>query len=484
MSRSFLFVTVFFTGLCVTAIELTASRFLAPFFGASIFIWANVIGVVLAALALGYYLGGRFADKNSSVLGLYTVIFFTGFFTIMIPLIGKPVMTVSFEIFSREQSGVFWGSLIAVLILFAFPLILLGMVSPWAAKLATERLDMVGSTVGKLYSISTIGSIFGVFLPVLVTIPFLGTARTFFLFGILLLVLGAFGLCKKKLFSVPLISAALLFMPISLYGNDPQVLAEKESLYNTLHVRELADKSRYLIINEGQGVQSFFNPTELMSKRYWDAASLLPAFNPEGERFLTVGVAGGTAIRIFHHFYPEVLIDGVDVDADILKLAEKYFNLKQDDHLKLHIADGRMFLKNASYKYDFVLLDAYTKEASIPFHLVTKEFFQELKGNLTEKGVVMINVATFGERQEIAAAITNTLAGVFVHTSTWWFPNSGSWMIVASDNELRPGGNIQDAYLQSLLDDFQKNSREVTYNPAKIVFTDDKTPIEIMARLY
>ncbi|MEK7528722.1 MAG: fused MFS/spermidine synthase [Patescibacteria group bacterium] len=491
MKKFFLYLTVFITGMCVMAIEMTASRFLAPFFGASILVWSSIIGVVMAALALGYFYGGKFADHyGNSTKPLFLVIFITGIFVDLVAFFGRSLLRDFALSAGGDSFGVIFGSLFATVILFAIPLIFLGMVSPMAARIGVEKnTDNVGSVVGNLYAFSTVGSLFGVFLPALVMIPFIGTARTFIVFGTVLILLGAAGLRSIIALLAVIISAVLaLSVPVTLYADNPAVIAEVESSYNTIHVREDGDGTRYMVINDGRGVQSQYREGEVLTGRYWDAVALGPLLNPEIKNMLVLGVAGGTSLRVAHHFYPELIIDGVDVDEAVFDLAKRFFALPQDDNVRLFASDGRLFVaEKENDSYDFVMIDTYTKEIDIPFHLATREFFHDIDRVLSSSGIMLINIAVMGSRTEVAEAITNTVAEVFPHTYHFWFPGTSSWLVFASNEDFMKDAvnvnRVPDPRLASIFSQFKKDAVVVSHNPQAMYFTDDRAPIELLSRL-
>src|SRR5947209_8623016 len=189
-----LILLVFVAGACSLAVELSASRLLAPYFGTSLFVWANLIGLILLYLTLGYYLGGRIADRFPRPGVLYTLTTIAAFLISLIPFLSKPILDWSQSSFATYSIGVFYGSMISVILLFAAPMILLGCVSPFAIRLRIEQLGKSGRTAGQLYAISTAGSILGTFLPVLLLIPNIGTYRTFFSFAVALLLVSILGL--------------------------------------------------------------------------------------------------------------------------------------------------------------------------------------------------------------------------------------------------------------------------------------------------
>ncbi len=193
-----LILLVFVSGASSLAVEFSASRLLAPYFGTSLFVWANLIGLILLYLTIGYYLGGRLADRYPRPEVLYTLTIIAAFLISLIPLISKPILEWSQSSFATYSVGVFYGSLISVILLFAAPMILLGCVSPFAIRLRIERLGKSGRTAGQLYAISTAGSILGTFFPVLFLIPTIGTYRTFFTFAVALLIVSIVGLASTR----------------------------------------------------------------------------------------------------------------------------------------------------------------------------------------------------------------------------------------------------------------------------------------------
>src|SRR5579863_9932539 len=198
-----LILLVFVSGACSLAVELAASRLLAPYFGTSLFIWANLIGLILVYLTVGYYVGGRIADRFPRAPVLYGMTTVAAFLISLIPFISRPIMHWSQSSFATYSIGVFYGSLVSVILLFALPMILLGCVSPFAIRLSIDQLGRSGRTAGQLYAISTAGSILGTFLPVLWLIPTIGTRLTFFVFALALLLMSIIGLVATRFDNLP-----------------------------------------------------------------------------------------------------------------------------------------------------------------------------------------------------------------------------------------------------------------------------------------
>src|SRR5215831_10238117 len=197
-----LILLVFVAGACSLAVELSASRLLAPYFGTSLFVWSNLIGLILLYLTIGYYLGGRLADRFPRPEVLYALTIIAAFLISVIPFLSKPILVWSQSSFATYSVGVFYGSLVSVILLFAAPMILLGCVSPFAIRLRIQQVGKSGHTAGQLYAISTAGSILGTFLPVLWLIPTIGTRYTFFVFAVSLLLVSIVGLITTQL-SIP-----------------------------------------------------------------------------------------------------------------------------------------------------------------------------------------------------------------------------------------------------------------------------------------
>src|SRR5579884_519759 len=283
-----LIVLVFVAGACSLAVELSASRLLAPYFGTSLFVWANLIGLILLYLTIGYYLGGRLADRFPRPRVLYTLTKVAAFLIGIIPLISRPILNWSLTSFENFSISIFYGSLVSVILLFAIPMILLGCVSPFAIRLRIVQVGTSGRTSGQLYAISTAGSIVGTFLPVLWLIPNYGTRNTFFIFAVMLLLVSILGFLitdldksgpygnggprinrikrDKSLLSILLLIPMVLAMaslqgpikPASGSNGGGVLLAERESAYNYIQVVRVGDEVQ-LVLNEGVGIQSVYN---------------------------------------------------------------------------------------------------------------------------------------------------------------------------------------------------------------------------------
>src|SRR5215207_1492091 len=277
-------VLVFAGGFASIGVELAASRLLAPFFGSSTFIWASLIGSTLAFLSLGYFLGGRLADRRPEAEVLYAVAVVAAVAIGTIPFVGRPLLTGSLQAFRELDAGAFYGSLAGTLLLLAPPVTLLGFISPFAIRLQLSDVASAGKTAGSLYALSTIGSITGSFIPVLVLIPLMGTAATFIALSLALLVPAVAGLVAIRARPVALagalaalaVPALAVAAPAGVRTPDRGILLhERESAYNYIQVVE-EDGRRSLILNEGHAVHSVFDPDELLTGGPWDYFMVAP----------------------------------------------------------------------------------------------------------------------------------------------------------------------------------------------------------------
>ncbi|MFC1690612.1 spermidine synthase [Nanoarchaeota archaeon] len=491
---------VFISGMSIMAIEMSASRLLAPYFGSSLFVWTNIIGIIMMALSIGYYVGGKLGDKFVDEFLLYEIIIGASFFIALIPLISKPIMALSLTAIDQSSIGLFYGSLVATIVLFSLPLILLGMVSPYAIRVCSSKLTKVGNTAGNIYSLSTVGSIIGTFIPALITIPFMGTARTIILFALFLMVFSSIGLLRKKgkskLFLIFPLLAVFLFFFVNTIKPVNGLIFEDESIYNYIQVVEDNEGRINLHLNEGVSTHSIYDPDKIIINGVWDYFNIIPLLKNDSEEILIIGIAAGTIAREYDYFFPNINIDGVEIDSSILEVGRKYFGMKDNtnelnSNLVNYEIDGRVFLKTTEKYYDAIIIDAY-KQPYIPFHLTTKEFFKEVKLHLKQKGVVAINVGSTDRNSEVLGFILNTMKSVF--DNVWLVPvkNSLNFLVLGSESYYNLStiseniGVIENYQQKSELADLfmmvhfvQFNHENIEFDPNILVLTDDKAPVEI-----
>ncbi len=506
-----LIVLVFVAGACSLAVELSASRLLAPYFGTSLFVWANLIGLILLYLTIGYYVGGRLADRFPRPGVLYLLTTVAAFLIGVIPFISRPILNWSLTSFATYSISVFYGSLVAVIFLFAIPMILLGCVSPFAIRLRIEQVGRSGHTAGQLYAISTAGSILGTFLPVLWLIPTIGTRYTFFVFAVSLLLVSIVGLITTQL-SMPRLPdtrkrldksllSILLLIPMGaavLSVNGPikppsgsdgggVLVAERESAYNYIQVVRVGEQMQ-LVLNEGLAIHSIYDPNQILTQGPWDYFMVAPYFNKppftqnQVHRACIIGLGAGTIPRELTAAYGPIPIDGVEIDGTIVDLGRQYFHMNEPN-LNVIVQDGRYFLRTTSHKYDIIGIDAY-QQPYVPFQLTTLEFFQEVRAHLTPTGVTVINAGRTSKDFRLVEALAQTMHGVFSNVyiiDTERFTNSiiiGTNAPTSLDNFRTNAAGLTNPLLQSVA------QASITYGNMReerntnIYFTDDRAPVE------
>jgi predicted membrane-bound spermidine synthase len=525
VNRRFLLAAVFIGGISSLGLELSASRLLAPFFGTSQLIWANVIGLTLIYLTIGYRWGGRLADRRPDQGLLGMLILCAGLATALIPLVARPILQWSAAAFSSFSVGAFIGSLFGVLLLFSIPIILLGMVSPFAIRLSLRDVESAGSTAGFLYGLSTIGSIVGTFLPVLLLIPLLGTSRTFYVFALLLVITGITGIAGMRrrvaLLAVPAV-LILAFVQLGFRGiREPFCqgcvsLYEEESFYNYIQVAlnnfgPDGSEQVGLILNEGQAIHSIYNtryaetgdPADLMTGGPWDYFNVAPYVYPERTRddvdgLMMIGSAGGTIPKQFLAFYgQDSRVDSIEIDPSIVRLGREYFAMEdlEAPNYQTHIADGRVYLRENDQVYDVVGMDAY-HQPYIPFHLTTREFFQEVSNHLTDQGVAVVNAGKPGTDYRLVHVLASTMLDVFPQVFILDVPTFGNSVIIGVKQPVGDGVANFEANMERMDDPALVNAmrQALDANPARgklpmrewtaadavglRPFTDDWAPVE------
>ncbi len=410
---------VFLAGAGTLAAEIGASRLLAPYFGSSTVVWANIIGLILVYLSAGYWLGGRLADRHPSAAVLARILVLAALFVAATPFAARPLLRLALHGFDAVSAGTVAGSFVAALLLFAVPVTLLGMVSPFAIRLAVTDVASAGTVAGRLYALSTAGSIVGTFAAALVAIPLAGTQRTF-VGTAALLALAAGALQPRRWLVVAFGLGALLAVPAGTVRAQSGVLFEAESRYQFVQVRERADGSRILQLNEGVAIHSVWRRDTVLTGGYWDLFDVLPPLLGRPARtMLVIGDAGGTIPRAYGRLYPGVAIDGVEIDPTVTEAGRRYLGLGDNPRLRTITADGRPYLETTSRRYDIVVVDAY-RQPYVPFYLTTKEFFRLVREHLRPGGIVALNVAaTPRDRRLTRALAASLLAGGFDQAWTW-----------------------------------------------------------------
>lgn len=493
-NKYFLYLTEFFSGMSVMAVELGASRLMAPYFSSSQIVWTVIIGVIMIAMALGNVWGGRLADKNPSPDRLYGRLLLAAVWIALIPFAGRYLIggiSLLLAVFITKNFLV-WAALFACLAVFAFPCVLLGTVTPSLVKYTVSSLDDNGKTVGELGALNTIGSIIGTFLPTFVTIPAVGTAVTFLIFSGVLAAISILYFLSQRKRMVKSALAIVLILGLGLASNsysfafwEDGITLEDESIYNYLQVKE-TDTSVILSTNVLFGVQSILMKNAKLTGMYYDYALAAPLMagitdkNPGN--ILILGLGTGTFAKYCSEYFPGCSIEGVEIDEKIAGLATEYFELP--DSVDVSVYDGRSYLSASDKKYDVIMVDAY-QDITIPFQMSSVEFFTEVRSHLSDKGVMVVNMNMKSKSEDsINDYLCDTINSVFPYVYTAPVENGTNCETFA----------FMDA---NILDTFEKNctsledpalwemmetvsNRLTLYKSGSRILTDDKAPVELL----
>lgn len=415
-------VIVFTSGGVLLSLEIIASRVLAPYFGNSIYVWGSLIGVFLAALSVGYAVGGRFADRYPSPTFFLGIVFLAGLLTVPIPIIAAPVL----DRIARANAGPQLSPLLGAIALFVVPSIVMGMVSPFAVRLRARAVATMGQTAGSLYALSTVGSIVGTLATSFVLINYLGVRAIITLMGFLLMGMAVLGwLTSRRL--LPAGVGALLVVVMAAGGfAQPSPLRSSATIYakdTVYHRITISDEGsiRYLRLdNYWQSAKDRDNPRRTVFA-YADYMHLPLIFVAQPSRMTMIGLGGGTVPDRYVADYPSVVVAVAEIDPQVATAAQQYFGVRLGDRLRIDARDGRLHLRLTAEPQDVIMTDAYLKD-TIPFHLATREFFALAKARLAPGGVVASNIigALEGPDSRLFRAIYKTVRQVF--TTVYVFP--------------------------------------------------------------
>ncbi|MBI3819396.1 MAG: fused MFS/spermidine synthase [Planctomycetes bacterium] len=491
-------------GASTVAVEVCAFRLLAPSFGSTQFITTNVLGVVLASLAAGYWIGGRTADRRPSEKLLYSISLVAAVLLIILPFVADPVLAAARPAISNQNASLFVGTLAAMLLIFGAPMFLLGMVSPFTIRLLARGDASAGSRGGLVFALSTVGSIAGAYLPALLTIPLMGTRGSIQLFGALVLASAAAGLFFARARAASGGAAMIMIAPIVMMlfpqrrALAPNVIEERETAYHVVRVvRDDREKRNLLEMNEGLSYHSIQYDDRRISPGEWGYFLLLPdiarprngAEKPKLD-ICIVGLAAGTiATQLQMSFGDEygLHIDGVEIDGEIVELGRRFFGL-DERFLSIFIEDGRTFLARTDRKYDIIIGDAY-RQPYIPAHLVTREYFEIVKSHLKPGGVCAVNAGAPNANSIALRGIQNALVAAFGSSSRtggvgrFEVINTdvpfNNYIFFASDGPIRP--RLEASHRADLA--LHKRAALYTWtalsaDPSAPTFTDDRSPVE------
>ncbi len=489
--RLVLSVTALLCGAVVMVVELLAARFLAPLFGTCIVVWTAVIAVALLALAAGYTLGGRVADRWPQAGTLFGVVLLAALTLAVSGLIRRDVLQAA------SGLGLRGGSLVAAAVLFGPTLLLLGMVSPLVVRLYTRGLEHLGQEVGRLYALSTAGSFAGTVLSGFWLIPWLGLSRLLACCAGLLAVLAAGGFLAHRRAGAAGLAVATLALAALLgwqggrhavtQGSGWRVLASRDGLYGQLKIAESdAGERRLLIDGVNQGAVNW--PAGTPASRYVHAIdTLITAAAPEASTVLVVGLGAGLMPTLLHEHGRRVEV--VEIDPMVAALQQEFLQRGPRPY-PVHFADARRFVNTCDRAFDAIVLDAFAGDA-VPGHLLSREAFSEFAAHLTPGGAVVLNLVTVigGGHTEALASVVQTMRTVFPQVRAFCCsrlddpPDAVNVLILAlpddravdaaGEGRLATGANRW--YVQMTL------ANELTLPAtAGAVLSDDHNPIDIM----
>jgi spermidine synthase len=475
---------VFVVGMGSLGAEIAAVRLLAPYFGASTVVWANTIGVVLVALSVGYWLGGRLADRRPQLRGLCLLALAAAALLALVPFAADPLLDAAVDALDSVSAGAFLGSLLAVLVLVAVPVLLLGAVAPYAIRLGVTTLEEAGRVSGRLYAISTAGSLVGTLSSSLLLIPLVGTRRTFLVFALAIAVVAVLGLRPVRRYAaVPAAIAALVALPVGTLKAESEsgrTIFETDTEYQYARVVERDDGSRVLELNEGQAQHSLWRPGTVLTGGYWDGMLALPlaGLDRPPRRVAILGNAAGTMARAYGRLFPETRVDGVEIDAELSEIGRRYFGL-EGPRLALHHEDARPFLRRTDARYDVIAIDAY-RQPYIPFYLSTREFFELCRDRLAPGGVIVINIGHPEGQTELEEVLAATIGEAFPRVLRDPFDETNTLVVAGEGAVSRAGLVAVKEWVPEALRGLARAAGGRVGPPLRggEVYTDDRAPVE------
>ena len=533
-NKLFLYLTEFFAGMSVMAVELGASRLLAPYFSSSQIVWTIIIGTIMIAMALGNIYGGRSADKNPSPDRLYRRIVIAALWIAAIPVLGKYLIIgiAGVIIFAVNTNFLVIAAFAACMIIFVYPLFLLGTVTPSLAKYTMDSLEDNASIVGRLGAFNTIGSIIGTFVPTFVSIPAVGTSVTFLIFaGILLVLALVYFISRGRSHddekggnagnaesagkgAAKAVITGLIFVLCVVFGHNTafafwqdDLTVEDESIYNYLQVYESGNRV-VLSTNVLFGVQSVYLKEAGLTGMYYDyamAAPIMAGYEDKDApmKMLILGMGTGTYATQCNRYFGEMDITGVEIDQKITDLAHEYFEL--DDGIPVITYDGRAYLNAIDDTYDVIMVDAY-QDITIPFQMSSVEFFSMVRDHLNPGGVMVVNMNMRGQSEgSINDYLADTISSVFEQvytvdvggsTNRELFASNDADMIArlqayaetsggqpddtadTADTALKAEHALKAPELSAMME--YVYSQLERYEAGDRIMTDDKAPVELL----
>lgn len=455
LKRAAIPATVGITGACVLVVEIVATRILAPYFGNTIFSVTSVISVVLAALAIGYYTGGKLADRHPNQQLFYGLVFAGGisvFVLYWLQLMLLPTLA--------QHLPLTTGPLVVAIILFFVPGLILGTLSPFAIKLQQmiAKQEGIGSISGVIFFYSTMGSIFGSLLAGYVLIPHLGVRTTLVGVGVVLLALGLIPLLllradRRFLTKIGVLALALTVVSAAT-GPTTSALYSHDGIYEKIRIidGQYGGKPTRFLYQDRSASGAMYLGSDEHVYDYTKYYALYEVFTPQAVRILVIGGGAYTMPKSYLQDLPHATIDVAEIEPSLIELSERYFDLPKDVRLNHYVEDGRRLLKDKAEPYDLIFGDAYHSLYSIPTHLTTKEFFQTAYDKLNDNGVFVMNIIGSLDTRppSLIYAEIRTLRSVF--------PNV---YLFAVDSTTSP-------HAQNLILVAHKSDQKITFNPEEL----------------
>ena len=478
MKKMVIYITVFLCGAIIMGLELVAARVLSPYVGSSNPIWTSIIGVILISMSLGYWFGGKLADRENNFNTLASLIIISAFLVSIVPALE----TYAIKPLSLTTLPLSIVAISSALVAFAFPSALLATVSPYAIKLMEVSGENVGSISGRLSAISTLGSIFGTFFTGFCLIPILGNKMIILLSAILLAVLSILLFEKKTKSHIVVLIICISFAVGSFFLGEllfkldnPNILADLDSEYSRIWVNKLGE---YKVLQVDRATESYLKNDGSMGS-YLTYYDLFDAYIKDSKDTLIIGGAAYTYPMHFLDKYIDKNIDVVEIDPMMTEVAKKYFGLTENERLGIYHQDGRSFINKNTKKYDAIFVDAFHGH-NVPFELTTIEAYKKMKELLKDKGMVMVNVISSleGEKSGFIQHEFATFKEIFDEVKVFDVSSQSNVdkneirnLILVGFNYTNP--EVNNGGYEDLLTTEVKG-----YNSNEFVFTDDYAPVE------
>lgn len=481
----YLFLT-FLSGAIIMVFEIIGARILAPYIGTSFFVWTSLIGFVLGSLSLGYYLGGKWIDKQTS-LSSVAYAFLASSLAILWVLFIKDAFLewILLHVRGLKASAIFAG-----LVLFSPTGLFLGMISPMVSRLLLKNIPDAGKTMGSIFAWGSIGSLFGTFLAGFYLLPHFSLMLILLSLFLLTAVISAFLFFSQKQWIAFIIS--LLIISLAFFLNKPdshRYTYQYESEYNSIKVYPTIDYhsgDSILIMQLGRQRAGGKSLTERpLPFNYLYYFRLAEQFKPNFQKTLMLGGAAYSFPQYFLKSYPHSEMNVVEIDPEVTRVAKEYFGLKDNKNLKIFHQDARTYINNCNEKYDVIYSDTFRNAISLPYQLTTIEAVQKQYDILNDGGLVLVNViqSVEGKSSLFLQAELKTFMQVF--PQVYLFADRGvnkrkeiqSTIILAIKSEEPPLFHSENLAIDSLL------SKRVT-EPIPLtqdILTDDFAPVDYLA---